>query len=111
MAAHSDLTGDELHEPKPHATSHVGGSDTIQMATPEQAGLMSAYQAAVVDEGVSTSAVSFAIEEGASKTTPVDTDLFGYLNSADDFFLVTMTVGELKAFLKAYFDTIYAPLV
>lgn len=111
MANHSGLTGDNLHEPKPHAASHVGSSDAIQMASATQPGLMSAEQAAELAEGVTAAKVAAAIGAGSVKSAPVDADVIGYLDSEDDGALVTMTVGELKAALTSYFDTLYAPLV
>lgn len=60
------------------------------------------------DDGESE--VASSIEAAASKATPIDTDLFGYLDSATDFALVKFTWANFKAALKTYFDTIYVGL-
>jgi hypothetical protein len=46
----------------------------------------------------------------ASKTTPVDADEVPIVDSASSFSLKKLTWGNLKATLKAYFDSIYANL-
>jgi len=48
------------------------------------------------------------IANATAKTTPVDADLFGILDSAASFVLKKLTFANLKATLKTYFDTLYA---
>ena len=47
------------------------------------------------------------IHAATSKTPPVDADEFPLLDSAGSFAFVKLTVVNLKAFLKTYFDAIY----
>ncbi len=53
--------------------------------------------------------VSFSSEVNASdaKTTPVDADLFGILDSAASFITKKLSWANIKATLKTYFDTLY----
>jgi hypothetical protein len=46
----------------------------------------------------------------SSKTTPVDADEIPLVDSAASFALKKLTWANLKATLKTYFDTLYAPL-
>jgi len=48
------------------------------------------------------------LEASNAKATPIDADIFGYLNSADSNVLVKFTWANIKAALKNYFDTLYA---
>jgi hypothetical protein len=50
------------------------------------------------------------IHSATSKTTPVDADEVPIVDSASSFSLKKLTWGNLKATLKAYFDSIYANL-
>lgn len=47
------------------------------------------------------------VNAATSKTTPVDADELGVLDSATSFSLKKLTWGNLKATLETYFDTIY----
>lgn len=44
------------------------------------------------------------------KTTPVDADEIGLIDSAASWVLKKLTWANLKATLKAYFDTLYSPI-
>lgn len=48
-----------------------------------------------------------AINGATTKATPVDADVFGFLDSAASFIMKKMTAANVKAWLKAYFDTLY----
>lgn len=50
------------------------------------------------------------IAAGTAKTTPVDADAFDIMDSAASNATKTLTMANLKAFLKTYFDTIYTTL-
>jgi len=50
------------------------------------------------------------LEASNTKSTPIDADIFGYLNSAAANVLVKFTWANIKATLKTYFDTLYAPV-
>lgn len=47
------------------------------------------------------------VEAAGTKATPIDADLFGYLNSAAANALVKFTWANIKAALKTYFDSLY----
>jgi len=55
--------------------------------------------------------VAPAISAATSKATPVDADKLGLADSAAAFGLKHLTWANLKATLKTYFDTLYAPAV
>ena len=113
MPNHWELTGTDLHEPKPHADSHTDGTDDIQDATASQKGLMTATQATKLN-GIETGAttvtgtrVAAVTVAATAKSSPVDADLLALVNTESSNALAKMTVGELKALLKTYFDTLY----
>jgi hypothetical protein len=63
-----------------------------------------------VEDGADvTDAVNIAssINGSSTKSTPVDADVLGYLDSGSSFSLVKATIANIKAFFKTYFDTIY----
>ncbi len=116
MPFHKDLTDDDLHPPQAHAGSHTSGTDDIQSATASQKGLMTATQAAKLD-GIESDAdvtdaanVAAAIAGAAGKSSPVDADSLALIDSADSNALKEMTLADLKAYLKTYFDTLYSAL-
>ncbi|EAT16059.1 hypothetical protein HTZ97_16550 [Desulfuromonas acetoxidans] len=111
MPTHKDLAGDELHPPKAHASSHTGGADDIQAATATQKGLMTATQVGKLN-GIASGAdkTQSAVAAATAKTALVDGDLLAALDSEDSNTLVTVSLSDLKAFLKTYFDTVYAPI-
>lgn len=57
-----------------------------------------------------TAVASASIHGAAAKTTPVDADEFPLADSADSFTVKKVTWANIKAALKAYFDTLYQPL-
>ena len=50
-----------------------------------------------------------SINAAAAKTTPVDADTLGLIDSAASNVLTKLTWANLKATLKTYLDTLYAP--
>lgn len=57
--------------------------------------------------------VSFqgAVINGATaKNTPIDADIVGYVDTEASNVLKKTTWANIKAFLKTYFDTVYAPI-
>jgi hypothetical protein len=54
--------------------------------------------------------VASAISGATGKSSPVDADGFGLIDSADSDALKIVTLTELKAVLKTYFDTLYAAI-
>ena len=96
-----------------HASSHVDGNDDIQNATSGQKGLATATQITKLD-GIEASAdvtnavnVASSIHGVAGKTTPVDADEVGLIDSAAANVLKKLTWTNIKATLKTYFDTLY----
>ena len=63
----------------------------------------------VVSNGVVLSQTNIAseIHASSSKTTPVDADEIGLIDSASTFNLKKLTWANLKATLKTYFNTLY----
>ena len=100
--------------PTAHASTHVtGGTDKIRDATATVDGLMTAAYANKLDgieafADVTTSTnVGNAISGSSPKTTPVDADTLGLIDSAASNTLKTLSWANLKATLKTYFDTLY----
>lgn len=56
---------------------------------------------------LSSTAIPGTIAAATSKTTPVDADLLGLVDSAASNALKKLTWANLKATLKTYFDTLY----
>lgn len=64
---------------------------------------------APVGGGTETTATMGALIAGATaKTTPVDADMFGLMDSAASNVLKKLSWANIKATLKTYFDTLYA---
>ncbi len=57
---------------------------------------------------VSGSSFKTDVEAAGTKATPIDADVFGYLNSAAANVLVKFTWANIKAALKTYFDGVYS---
>lgn len=63
-----------------------------------------------VSGGVVLTDMTAQIHASSSKTTPVDADEIGLIDSASTFTLKKLTWANLKATLKTYFDTSYVAL-
>ena len=111
--------------PSAHAGSHgTGGSDPISLdslAPPNDSTYLDATTAlhglmpkAAVSKlaGISAGAdaTGAAVHAATAKGTPVDADEMPLLDSAASFGLAKITLTILKAFLKAYNDTLYPAL-
>ena len=108
-------TKDFEHYGKHHNATHVNGDDDIQSATSAQKGLMTATQASKLD-GIESGAdvtdatnVASSINGSPSKTTPVDADKLPLIDTQNSNALKVLSITNLKAMLKTYFDTLYAP--
>lgn len=55
--------------------------------------------------------IASSINSATAKTTPVDADLVGIVDSADSNLLKKLTWANIKATLKTYFDTLYSRLL
>ncbi|WP_395406316.1 hypothetical protein ACHMW6_06490 [Pseudoduganella sp. UC29_106] len=60
------------------------------------------------DETATT--IGALISSASAKTTPVDADYLGLMDSAASNILKKVSWANIKATLKSYFDTLYAPL-
>jgi hypothetical protein len=60
--------------------------------------------------GETTTTIGAIINGATGKTTPVDADYIGLMDSAASNVLKKLSWANVKATLKAYFDTLYAPL-
>lgn len=99
MAYHKDLSGTELHEPKPHATSHVNGTDDIQSASQVQKGLMTPTQAYKLD-----ALDAFTINSG---NVGIGVDPGGVLlslYSATNFNLFTLKCGSAAGYTRMKYE-------
>lgn len=85
----------------------VYGTDDNAFTTAEQTKLSDIEASADVTDAVNIAA---AIAGATSKSTPVDADGIGIIDSADSSSLKIVTIAELKAVLKTYFDTLYAAI-
>jgi len=90
--------------------SRVGGA-LHAVATTSVAGFLSSADKTKLD-GVSVTAdvTGAAIHAASAKTTPVDADTLGLIDSAAANVLKKLSWANLKATLKAYFDTLYVAL-
>ncbi len=102
--------------PSAHATSHVtGGADVIANAVAAgNSGLMTGADKTKLD-GIEALAdvtdagnVGSSIHGATGKTTPVDADELGLIDSAASNVLKKVTWANVKATLKTYFDGIYS---
>lgn len=66
-----------------------------------------AAQGSKADSALQSDDVAPTIHDATSKPTPVDADEFGLVDSASENTLRKLTWENLKAALKAYFDTLY----
>ncbi len=110
----SDTRLSDARTPTAHAGTHVtGGTDKIRDATASVDGLMTTAYASKLD-GIEAGAdvtdaqnVGSAIDGSTAKTTPVDADVVPILDSAVSNILKKVSWANIKATLKAYFDTLY----
>jgi hypothetical protein len=65
---------------------------------------------AYADGVLTATAVGSLIDSATAKTTPVDADQLGLMDSAASNILKKLSWLDLKATLKTYFDTLYATL-
>jgi hypothetical protein len=92
------------------ANSIVGNDSTgdiIAMTATQVRTLINVENGADVTDAGNVGSVNAA---AASKTTPVDADSFPIVNSESANVIGRVTFTNFKAFLKTYFDTIYAAL-
>lgn len=54
LKQHRDLTGNDLHEPKAHGSSHTNGTDDVAGATTSKKGLLSASDKIKIDAILAT---------------------------------------------------------
>lgn len=84
----------------------IGGPDGIDNLQAKQLANRTNWLKAKID-----SLLGFSVIHTATlKATPSDADEFGFLSSTAAWSLVKMTGTNLKAWLKTYFDTVYAVL-
>lgn len=84
----------------------IGGPDGIDNLQAKQLANRTNWLKAKIDSLLGLSVIHTA----TLKATPSDADEFGFLSSTAAWSLVKMTGTNLKAWLKAYFDTVYAVL-
>ncbi len=101
-----EVTGfdDTRHGSRAGGTLHAAATTSV-------AGFLSSADKLKLD-GVSASAdaTGAAIHGATAKTTPVDADTIGLIDSAASNALKKLSWANLKATLKAYFDTLYVAL-
>lgn len=96
MGYHKDLTGTELHEPKPHAASHVNGTDDIQSASSSQKGLMTPTHAAKLDAfTINSGNVGIGVDPGVVLLS---------LYSATNFNLFTLKCGSATGYTRMKYE-------
>ena len=72
---------------------------------------LSAGAGAVGESNLADAAIPSKVHSASSKTPPVDADEIPLVDSADSYSLKRLTWANLKATLKAYFDTLYSLVV
>ncbi len=97
--------------------SNLSGTNTgDQTNITGNAGTSTALQNARTIDGVSfngtanITVIAPAINAATGKTTPVDADEIGLVDSAASNVLKKLTWANLKATIKTYFDTLYQPI-
>lgn len=97
-----DVSSDRWNEA--HTVAGLGTA-----AEADAADFATAAQGAKADTAVQD--VAAVIHAASSKATPVDADELGLVDSAASNVLKKLTWANLKATLKSYFDTLYAPSI
>ncbi|MBT1154418.1 hypothetical protein J1C56_02310 [Aminobacter anthyllidis] len=90
------------------ATSSADSASSSSASAASSAAAALAAKIAAEAAVVSVSPADEQIFEATGKTTPVDNDLLGLVDSAASWVMKKLTWGNLKATLKTYFDTLYA---
>lgn len=83
------------------AATARGGAEAAQLAAEEARDIATAAAGA-------NSPMEVQIVAAAAKATPADADLVGFVDTADSNKLKKLTWANAKAFLKTYFDGLYA---
>lgn len=89
------------------ATSASTASTQATAATAQASIASTKATEAAASAAAAASSVAPTLHAGAAKATPDDADEFGYLDSASSWALVKASWAQLKAALKASFDTTY----
>lgn len=99
-------------------SGHIGSGGTAHanVIASGAAGFMTGADKAKLDgiaagaDVTSTTNVGSSINAAAAKTTPVDADTVALIDSAASNVLKKLSWANIKATLKSYFDTLYAPI-
>lgn len=90
-------------------TGFSAGANTAVAATDTLAQALAKFQGQINARPNETATTIATITNStASKTTPVDADEVVGMDSANSFVLIKYSWTNIKAFLKTYFDTLYA---
>jgi len=92
------------------ASAAAASSSEANADASEAAAASSAAAAAASATQAETTPVAAPTHAAASKATPVDADEIPLIDSAASWVLKKLTLANVKATLKAYFDTIYSTL-
>ena len=111
VADGADVTG--ANAPQAHAASHTDGTDDVRDSTAALKGLATAAQITALEAATlaqHTEGDDQALGVLGTKNPPINADKVIYRDSAAADALVTSTWTQVKAFLKTYFDGLYAIL-
>lgn len=109
------LSGDERYDIASDGGTPIETNVRIDLATSvAQAGTaVDADKMNNIEEGLDaldTKVADMEVHAATGKTTPVDADEIGLMDSAASFVQKKLTWANLKATLKTYFDTLYVAL-